>query len=219
MTRIHPTGGTRVTSGFRTKSRPKHDGTDYRTRTNSHPSGIGLPIVTPIAGVVSVGTNSTAGRWVQVKGDDGTIVGFSHLSKQLVKNGARVQAGNSIGESGETGNAKGAHLHFYVLVGGDFVNPVEWLKGGGSSKPKPSTSSGSSKVKLPLKLSTWDHPLVGEVQRVLNAWYPHKRPLLKVDNDLGPKTSGRIRYAESRMGLPRTGTITAALLDRLNIKH
>jgi len=31
-----------------------------------------------------------------------------------------------MGTSGSTGLASGDHLHFSILVGGEFVNPVEW---------------------------------------------------------------------------------------------
>ncbi len=51
---------------------------------------------------------------------------YSHLSKIEVKAGERVEKGKTVGLTGTTGLAGGDHLHFAVMIHGDFVNPVEW---------------------------------------------------------------------------------------------
>ncbi|MEJ2069192.1 MAG: M23 family metallopeptidase [Syntrophobacterales bacterium] len=51
---------------------------------------------------------------------------YSHLSKIDVKTGERVEKGKTVGLTGTTGLAGGDHLHFSVIIHGDFVNPVEW---------------------------------------------------------------------------------------------
>lgn len=57
---------------------------------------------------------------------------YNHLSKNVVKAGDRVKAGDLIGYSGETGNTFGAHLHyeerFYPFKYWDHYKPVlpEW---------------------------------------------------------------------------------------------
>ena len=51
---------------------------------------------------------------------------YSHLSQMEVKQGERVEKGKTLGLTGTTGLAGGDHLHFSVLVHGDFVNPTEW---------------------------------------------------------------------------------------------
>ena len=43
---------------------------------------------------------------------DGGWVIYAHLSKTLVKAGDSVKKGQHIGESGNTGNSSGPHLHF-----------------------------------------------------------------------------------------------------------
>jgi murein DD-endopeptidase MepM/ murein hydrolase activator NlpD len=40
-----------------------------------------------------------------------------------------VERGATVGSSGQTGMAGGDHLHFSILVSGEFVNPLEWLDG------------------------------------------------------------------------------------------
>ena len=51
---------------------------------------------------------------------------YSHLSKKLVEVGQRVKKGDVIGLNGQTGLAGGDRLHFGIMVGGVFVNPIEW---------------------------------------------------------------------------------------------
>jgi murein DD-endopeptidase MepM/ murein hydrolase activator NlpD len=51
---------------------------------------------------------------------------YAHLSDISVKLGQNVSRGETLGASGSTGLAGGDHLHFSILVGGEFVNPAEW---------------------------------------------------------------------------------------------
>jgi murein DD-endopeptidase MepM/ murein hydrolase activator NlpD len=51
---------------------------------------------------------------------------YAHMSDITVKVGQSVARGETLGNSGSTGLAGGDHLHFSVLVGGEFVNPTEW---------------------------------------------------------------------------------------------
>jgi murein DD-endopeptidase MepM/ murein hydrolase activator NlpD len=58
---------------------------------------------------------------------------YAHLSKSLVKAGDKVIKGQHIGESGNTGNSTGPHLHFEVRdnirwSAGTDLNPSELLK-------------------------------------------------------------------------------------------
>jgi hypothetical protein len=51
---------------------------------------------------------------------------YGHMSDISVKAGQNVARGETLGNSGSTGLAGGDHLHFSILVGGEFVNPAEW---------------------------------------------------------------------------------------------
>ena len=51
---------------------------------------------------------------------------YGHLSTIDVKAGQEVRRGEVIGRTGITGLAGGDHLHFSILVNGEFVNPQEW---------------------------------------------------------------------------------------------
>ena len=51
---------------------------------------------------------------------------YGHLSSFAVKNGDDVKKGQTLGASGQTGLAGGDHLHFSMMVNGQFVNATEW---------------------------------------------------------------------------------------------
>ena len=78
---------------------------------------------------------SWAGRWlVTVSTGPGKLTTcYAHMRRVLVAGGARVVAGQQIGEVGDLGNATGCHLHFEVHPHGgsiyqDPVNPTIWLR-------------------------------------------------------------------------------------------
>jgi murein DD-endopeptidase MepM/ murein hydrolase activator NlpD len=51
---------------------------------------------------------------------------YGHLSQIDVEVGQLVEKGARLGRSGHTGLAGGDHLHFAILVGETYVDPVEW---------------------------------------------------------------------------------------------
>jgi murein DD-endopeptidase MepM/ murein hydrolase activator NlpD len=51
---------------------------------------------------------------------------YAHLSSFAVREGEDVRKGQTLGASGQTGLAGGDHLHFSMLVNGQFVNATEW---------------------------------------------------------------------------------------------
>ncbi len=51
---------------------------------------------------------------------------YAHLSSFQVKQGQEVHKGQTLGLTGQTGLAGGDHLHFSMLVNGQFVNATEW---------------------------------------------------------------------------------------------
>ena len=51
---------------------------------------------------------------------------YGHLSRIDVEAGAKVEADQRLGLTGATGLAGGDHLHFAMLVGNVYVDPIEW---------------------------------------------------------------------------------------------
>jgi murein DD-endopeptidase MepM/ murein hydrolase activator NlpD len=52
---------------------------------------------------------------------------YAHQSEILVSDGRAVQAGETIGRVGSTGNSTGNHLHFEVRLDGSPTDPLPWL--------------------------------------------------------------------------------------------
>lgn len=95
---------------------------------------VGTPVVAAGSGtverVVTV-DGSAEGINVRIKHDDGTQTFYLHLNETLVREGDKVSAGTPIGAVGNTGRSYGAHLHFSVLIDGEFADPIAYLRARG----------------------------------------------------------------------------------------
>jgi murein DD-endopeptidase MepM/ murein hydrolase activator NlpD len=100
-----------------------HTGIDFNGRH-------GDPVSSAKIGVVTfTGWKAGYGYTVEINHPDGVLTRYAHLSRISVKQGQEVDIGQQIGRMGATGNASGPHLHFEVLINGQFVNPATWLWG------------------------------------------------------------------------------------------
>jgi murein DD-endopeptidase MepM/ murein hydrolase activator NlpD len=66
------------------------------------------------------------GNTVVLDHGQGVASVYAHLSSFTVEPGQEVRKGDVVGYTGQTGLAGGDHLHFGIMVGGVFVNPIEW---------------------------------------------------------------------------------------------
>ena len=86
-----------------------------------------MPIVAPNSGkVVYADRLGIYGNCLVVDHGYGLQTIYGHMSQFDVKVGDRVEKGQKLGLSGETGLAGGDHLHFSMQVDGVQVNPIEW---------------------------------------------------------------------------------------------
>jgi murein DD-endopeptidase MepM/ murein hydrolase activator NlpD len=93
-----------------------HLGIDYAAPT-------GTPVQTTGDGrVIFAGPKGGAGNLVQIQHTNGYTTYYMHLSRVLVRQGQRVQQGQSIGLVGMTGLATGPHLDFRIQRQGQFLN-------------------------------------------------------------------------------------------------
>ena len=113
-----------LTSGFGSRHHPvlnyvrNHNGVDYGTPT-------GTPVWAVADGTVSkAGWDNGGGNRVCVKHAMSFETCYLHLSKINVKTGQRVSQKAVLGESGNTGLSTGPHLHFGMMRGGKWVNPL-----------------------------------------------------------------------------------------------
>lgn len=90
----------------------------------------GQPIVAAAAGTVITSTNSGAyGNYVLIDHGNGYQTLYAHMSSNAVGSGAYVNAGDTIGYLGATGNATGTHCHFEIRINGSTTDPAQYFSG------------------------------------------------------------------------------------------
>ena len=126
LTRRPLQGGGVVRSSFGWRVHPifhksiLHTGVDLASAT-------GTPIYAAGDGVVEkAGWTNGYGRYVMIKHVNGFETGYGHMSRiaETTQPGTYVRQGQVIGYVGSTGNSTGPHLHFEILINGNFVDPL-----------------------------------------------------------------------------------------------
>jgi murein DD-endopeptidase MepM/ murein hydrolase activator NlpD len=85
------------------------------------------PVPAAGAGIVKAAEDlGIYGKCVLIDHGFGVSTLYGHLSQLDVAQGERVSKDQQLGLTGVTGLAGGDHLHFAVLVGGSYVDPMEW---------------------------------------------------------------------------------------------
>ena len=101
--------------------RSGHNGADIRAAT-------GTKVLAPFAGtVILTGFHYYAGGSVYIDSGNGVITAFFHLNEINVKKGDKVAKGQVVARSGSTGRVTGPHLHYSLILGGQFVDPIPLL--------------------------------------------------------------------------------------------
>ena len=112
----YPLPGSHVISPFGGPRR--HSGVDIKTKPNDR-------IVAAFDGVVVKSCPFAGyGNCIRIKHSYGFETLYSHQSKNFVKVGDKVKAGQVIGLTGRTGRATTEHLHFEVFFQGRRLNPA-----------------------------------------------------------------------------------------------
>jgi len=118
---IWPVSGA-ITSSFGPQAtREHHEGIDI--------DGVPGQVVRAAAAgrVVWAGSERGYGNLVIIDHGDGLSTLYAHASRLLVGPDETVESGEPVAEVGNTGNARGAHLHFEVHRNGQPVNPLPIL--------------------------------------------------------------------------------------------
>lgn len=111
--RIHPIS----------RRRKFHHGADFRAAT-------GTPVLAAADGqVIFVGYYGGYGKTVMVRHSNGYVTRYGHLSRILVPHGRKVERGQWIGRTGNTGYSTGPHLHFEIRRYGKSINPLPEIQG------------------------------------------------------------------------------------------
>ena len=104
------------------KTRKMHTGIDFSAAegTEVHVTGNGI--------VESIQKEKTGyGYHIIVNHDFGYKTLYAHLSEISVRRGERVNRGQTIGLSGNTGTSTAPHLHYEVLLNESKINPVHFF--------------------------------------------------------------------------------------------
>ncbi len=109
------------------KIRRPHYGTDYAA-----PAGSAVQTVAS-GRVTFSGYSGGAGNLIRIEHDGGFETQYMHLSRRLVRTGARVSQGQRIGLVGSTGLSTGPHLDFRLRKNGKYLD-FERLKPPRSAK-------------------------------------------------------------------------------------
>ncbi|MFU8860716.1 MAG: M23 family metallopeptidase [Cyclonatronaceae bacterium] len=105
------------------KMRLMHEGMDFR-------ANIGTPVYATGNGTIRfAGNRGTLGLLIEIDHNHGYITRYAHLSKleSGIRSGSRVNRGDVIGYSGNSGRVSGPHLHYELLKNGRSVDPIQYL--------------------------------------------------------------------------------------------
>ena len=90
---------------------------------------MGAQVIAAAAGkVTSVSYSNARGYFIVVDHGSGYVTLYQHLSRQDVRTGDMVKAGQQIGAVGDTGISTAPHLHFEVHVNGTPVDPLQYFE-------------------------------------------------------------------------------------------
>lgn len=116
-----------ITSYYGNRRSGWHTGLDI-----SGPSASGKLVLAAESGTVELVkfSNRSYGNQVVINHGNGVKTRYAHMldGSISVSVGQRVSRGQPIGRVGNTGNSSGAHLHFEVIVNGNTVNPINYIK-------------------------------------------------------------------------------------------
>ena len=127
---FQPLGGSQVESSFADFRTYLYDGKDVDRQVH-----LGFDLAKTANAPVTAANNGKVllaaelgiyGNTVIVDHGMGVQSLYGHLSSFAVREGDDVKKGQTLGASGQTGLAGGDHLHFSMLVNGQFVNATEW---------------------------------------------------------------------------------------------
>lgn len=149
----------RVSSGFGMRKHPihsgwrAHKGIDYAAPMGTRVRAVGDAVV-EFAGVKGGYGNVVILRH---NGQYSTV--YAHLSRIIVRRGARVAQNDTVGLVGRTGWATGPHLHYEFRIGGEARNPASIAMPAASPVPAAQLSAFSAQTE----------PLVARLDLLANA--------------------------------------------------
>jgi len=116
-----------VNSGYGSRTSPWSAKSEFHSGLDIG-APVGTPIKAPAPGtVVFAGVNAEYGQTLIIEHGNETKSLYGHLSKLGVAVNQKVQRGDVIALTGNTGRSSGPHLHYEIQVKGQSVNPTNYL--------------------------------------------------------------------------------------------
>lgn len=116
----------KITSYFGYRMHPITGEADFHTGIDiAAPSGTAITAVYP-GYVEEVRFSSVYGNVIVLLHSGGLKTAYSHCEKILAPVGANIRQGERIALVGSTGISTGAHLHFEIMLGGIYADPM-WI--------------------------------------------------------------------------------------------
>lgn len=216
--------GLRVTSPFNeVREKSIHKGVDL---VGAYGWNAIDDIILPWDGVITkVGLHDkTAGNYVLINFTDNVCGAMKHIKDNTicVKQGVGYKAGTVVGTMGTTGNSTGVHLHFELMIDGEFVNPVNYLMGN-----KSFVKGGDKKMinENGYGILT-DTCVLGEngnkvkyLQQCLISKWKYGCGAKGTDGRFGKDTQNAILQFQIDYGLPSTGQGDTTTINALNAEQ
>jgi len=116
-----------VNSGYGSRTSPWSAKSEFHSGLD-----IGAPVSTPVKSpapgiVLFAGVNAEYGQMVIIEHGNETKSLYGHLSRLNVAVNQKVQRGEVVALTGNTGRSSGPHLHYEIQVKGQSVNPTRYL--------------------------------------------------------------------------------------------
>ncbi|MDD3662403.1 MAG: peptidoglycan DD-metalloendopeptidase family protein [Candidatus Pacebacteria bacterium] len=105
-----------ITSLFGSRWGRTHYGLDFRASVGTSVKSVASGVVEGIGDTDKDCPKASFGKWIFIRHNNGLSSTYGHLSVISVKVGQKIQAGEIIGLSGNTGYSTGPHLHLSVYA-------------------------------------------------------------------------------------------------------
>ena len=117
----------RISSPFGYRYSPIHGTMEFHDGVD-----IAIPVGTPLAAprygyVIATGYSASFGRFLRIAHNDDYETFFAHLNYVPIAIGDRVEQGERVAYSGNTGWSTAPHLHFSIFRNGQFVDPLYYV--------------------------------------------------------------------------------------------
>ena len=147
--------------------------------------------------ILAAGYSESAGNYVKIRTAPDVVMVYHHFrDKTGFRAGDKIKKGQVIGYMGSTGNSTGAHLHFGIKMGENWVDPEPYLD-----------RDYAPAKKVELEMRVLKRGAKGETVRALQALLVGFGYKIAVDGSFGAKTENAVMCYQEDAGLEPDGSV------------